>query len=251
MRNLIVVIAALLAMVLVGGCGNDTASTEGGTQLEETTSGTTAMVVSEKTAPENTVEPAGWEIAIGDSVMIGAVDALEQSIPNLALIDAQGSRQFPAAVDVLRRRRAAGQLGDGVIVHIGNNGPFSAEQFDEMMQELEDVRKVLVVNLTVPTDVEDPIAVPNDTMLAEGVKRYPNAELVDWRAASAGHPEFFSDNGIHLSAEGARAYAELIAAHLGSLDSAGTPPGPRERITWGEGGFFGECIGPPSWCAAG
>ena len=41
--------------------------------------------------------------------------------------------QVSAAIDILRWRRAAGQLGDVVVVHLGNNGTFTAEQFDEMM----------------------------------------------------------------------------------------------------------------------
>ncbi len=44
------------------------------------------------------------------------------------------------------------------------------------------------------------------------MRRYPNkAVLVDWYAASAGHPEYFWD-GIHLTPRGARAYTDLIAA---------------------------------------
>jgi lysophospholipase L1-like esterase len=35
--------------------------------------------------------------------------------------------------------------------------------------------------------------------------------LVDWYAASAGHPEYFWD-GLHLTPQGARAYADTIAA---------------------------------------
>ena len=147
--------------------------------------------------------------------MEGAVDTLRQEIPNLAIIDVQGCLQAPAAIDILRGRRAAGQLGDVVVVHIGNNGPFTAEMFDEMMQVLVGVRKVLVVNETVPPGVPDPIAVPNNAVLAEKVQRYPNTVLVDWHAASAGHPEFFWGDSIHLTAQGAQAYAELIAAHLG------------------------------------
>jgi hypothetical protein len=101
-----------------------------------------------------------------------------------------------------------------VVVHIGNNGPFSAEKFDEMMQVLASVRKVLVVNMMVPHGVNNPIAVPNNAMLAERVRRYPNAVLVDWHAASAGHPEFVERDGIHLTLQGAQAYADLIATHL-------------------------------------
>jgi lysophospholipase L1-like esterase len=141
--------------------------------------------------------------------MLGAVAALQREIPNLTIIDARGSRQAPEAIGVLRQLRASGELGDVVIVHIGNNGFFAAEQFDEMMGVLSGVQKVLVVNVTVP---EDYSWAPNNEVLADGVRRYPNrAVLVDWYAASAGHPEYFWD-GIHLTPRGARAYADTIAA---------------------------------------
>jgi hypothetical protein len=35
--------------------------------------------------------------------------------------------------------------------------------------------------------------------------------LVDWHGTSAGHPEYFWD-GIHLTPQGARAYADVISA---------------------------------------
>ena len=224
----------------------------GGARSEETTAGT-STADQEETAPlAATSTPTGWVSAVGDSVMLGAVDALQHEIPNLALVDAQGSRQPPAAVDILRRRRAASQLGDVVVVHVGNNGPFVAEQFDEMMRALAGMRRVLVVNATVPAGVPDPIAVPNNAVLAAEVRRYPkNAVLVDWQAESAGHPEFFGEDGVHLTSQGAQAYADLIAAHLGddaAEGSAAPPPSSRDRISWGEGGTFGECVGPSSWC---
>lgn len=233
----------------------ETASTgaaTGGARSEETTAGTSTADQEETTPPAATSAPTGWVSAVGDSVMLGAVDALQQEIPNLALVDVQGSRQPPAAIDILRRRRAVGQLGDVVVVHVGNNGPFVAEQFDEMMRALAGMRKVLVVNATVPAGVPDPIAVPNNAVLAAAVRRYPkNAVLVDWQAESASHPEFFGEDGVHLTSQGAQAYADLIAAHLGddaAEGSAAPPPSSRERISWGEGGTFGECVGPSSWC---
>jgi len=188
----------------------------GSTQAQKTTTANTTAAASEKkTTPPVTVAPATQEAsAIGDSVMKGAVGTLQQEIPTLGVIDVQGSLQAPAAIGILRQRRAAGQLGNVVVVHIGNNGPFSAEMFDEMMQVLADVDKVLVVNVTVPPGVNDPIAVPNDAVLAEGVRRYPNTVLVDWRTVCAEHPEFVEWDGIHLTAQGAQAYADLIATHL-------------------------------------
>jgi hypothetical protein len=153
--------------------------------------------------------PTGTVAAIGDSAMLGAIDVLRREIPTLTIIDARGSRQAPEAIGILQQLSASGKLGDMVIVHIGNNGYFAAEHFDEMMRALEGTRKVLVVNVTVP---DGKSWVPNNEVLADGVRRYPDrAVLVDWYAASAGHPEYFSD-GIHLTPRGARAYANLIAA---------------------------------------
>jgi peptidoglycan/LPS O-acetylase OafA/YrhL len=153
--------------------------------------------------------PTDMVTAIGDSAMLGALDTLQQKLPNLVIIDARRDRQAPEAIGILRQLRAAGKLGDVVIVHIGNNGVFADEHFDEMMRVLRGVRKVLIVNVTVP---EGHSWVPNNEVLADGVRRYPNkAVLVDWYGASASHPEYFWD-GIHLTPQGARAYADLIAA---------------------------------------
>jgi peptidoglycan/LPS O-acetylase OafA/YrhL len=155
--------------------------------------------------------PRGRVTAIGDSVMLGAVDALQQDIPRLTIIDARGSRQIPEATHVLKRLRASGELGRVVIFHIGDNGAVTDEEFDRVMKVLSPAKKVLVVNTTVPDGYQ---YAPNNKVLADGVARHPDkAVLVDWHARSAGHPEYFWD-GLHLTPRGARAYAGLIAASL-------------------------------------
>jgi lysophospholipase L1-like esterase len=114
-------------------------------------------------------------------------------------------------IEILKKRRTAGRLGEAVVVHAGDNVPFTAQQFDEMMGLLEDVPKVLIVNVKVPRPWEQ----ANNEVLADGVRRYPDkAVLVDWHAASASRPEFFVEDGIHLQPEGQRVYADLIAAQL-------------------------------------
>ena len=153
--------------------------------------------------------PAVPVTAIGDSVMLGAASTLALAIADIE-VDAEVSRQASTAVDILRTRRDAGQLGEVVVVHIGNNGTFSASQFDQMMEALANVRRVVFVNLKVPRDWEG----PNNSVLAEGVSRYRNTVLVDWRAASVDRPEFFWDDGIHLRPEGVQVYAQLIAASV-------------------------------------
>jgi hypothetical protein len=154
---------------------------------------------------------AGQVTAIGDSVMLGAVDALQKDIPKLTTIDARGSRQMPEATRVLRQLRSDGELGKVVIVHIGDNGVVTDGEFDQMMQVLSGAKQVLVVNTTVPDGYR---WAPNNEVLADGVARHQDkAVLVDWHAESAGHPEYFWD-GLHLTPQGARAYAGLISANV-------------------------------------
>jgi len=151
--------------------------------------------------PQNTMRV----IAIGDSVMVSAADQLMQSIDGLS-IDAAIGRQMREVIEVLQAIADAGQMGDVVIVQVGNNGYLSAKKFDEMMALLKDVRSVVILNCRVPRQWEETV----NTVLAEGVERHPNATLVDWYAASAEHPEFFWNDGMHLRPEGAKAYAELV-----------------------------------------
>ena len=148
--------------------------------------------------------------AIGDSVMLGVHDQLLRVLGTNALIDAELGRQARQVPALLRRLREAGQIHPVVILHIGDNGIFSAGLFDQIMAELADAHEVLVVNVKVPRQWET----PNNDMLAEAVKRYRNAVLVDWHAASANQPEIFWKDGLHLRPEGATVYAGLIERAL-------------------------------------
>src|SRR5215207_2803741 len=148
--------------------------------------------------------------AIGDSVMLGAVEGLQKDIHGLTVVDAEVGLQVYAAIDTLRYRRSLGQLGDVVIVHLGNNGTFTKGQFDEIMRTLSGVDRVVFVNVAVPRAWEE----PNNEVIAEGVERYPNTVLVDWHSASADRAEIFYRDGYHLRPEGQRLYADLISSHL-------------------------------------
>jgi peptidoglycan/LPS O-acetylase OafA/YrhL len=180
------------------------------------------------TKPEKPTRPAatkpvatGPVTAVGDSVMLGAATHLQRTIPNLTTMDAQVGLQVASAIDILRARRAAGQLGDVVLVHVGNNGTFTTEQFDEMMSVLAGVREVVFVNVNVPRPWER----PNNAVLAAGVQRYPNAVLVDWYSASVNHPEYFVEDGVHLQIKGQRVYSRLIAERLESSLAEGQSQG--------------------------
>lgn len=147
--------------------------------------------------------------AIGDSVMLGASETFERGIGRVGTVqtlDAEIGFQASDVIGILRQRQAAGQLGEVVVVHVGNNGPLREQEFDEIMDILSDARKVVFVNVKVPR----PWEALNNAVLAEGVERYPNAVLADWYGLGYGSPQLFWADGMHLRPEGGQAYTRLI-----------------------------------------
>lgn len=163
-------------------------------------------------APEPTLPPPppppqdGPRIfALGDSVMLGAADALQSRIGNLE-VDAAVSRQVSQGISILKWRRDNGLLGDVVIIHLGNNGYFGEGQLAEVMSVLADVDRVVFLTLKVPREWEG----PNNGVIWSAAG-YPNAVVVDWHAKGTENPDFFWDDGFHLRPYAAHHYALLIA----------------------------------------
>ncbi len=163
-------------------------------------------------APEPTLPPPppppqdGPRIfALGDSVMLGAADALQSRIGNLE-VDAAVSRQVSQGISILKWRRDNGLLGDIVIIHLGNNGYFGQGQLEEVMSVLADVGRVVFLTLKVPREWEG----PNNGVI-QSAAAYPNAVVVDWHAKGTENPDFFWDDGFHLRPYAAHHYALLIA----------------------------------------
>jgi len=169
--------------------------------------------------PVGPVVVPGRRTLLGDSVMLGAVDVLGVGLAGEVVTDAVVSRQVGAGVDLLWLWRDLGYLGDTVVIHLGNNGVFTDEQFDQMMAAVAGVPNVFVVNTR---NTYDWTAEVNDT-IARGVARHPGVTLVDWFAASDPNPGWFWDDGMHLRPEGAMAYANVIATAINRAGPAGGP----------------------------
>ena len=93
-----------------------------------------------------------------------------------------------------------------MIVHLGNNGPITEGQFDELMDVLSVVPRVVVVNLRVPR----PWEAHNNDLLAAAVPRFGNAVLVDWHAVGDTNPDAFVDDGVHMTHDGVQLYMDLL-----------------------------------------
>ncbi len=101
--------------------------------------------------------------------------------------------------------RDLGVLGETVVVHLGNNGTFTAAQFDQLVEVLQGHR-IVFITVKVPRGWQD----PNNQVIIEGARRHGGVQLLDWKGGSDEHPEFFHDDGMHLKPEGARFYADMV-----------------------------------------
>ncbi len=165
-------------------------------------------------------------LAVGDSVMLGARDHL-LAIPGWDVtVDAVVCRQatfhvagptrcageqfpdgIPSGLEGLREARAAGRMGQVVVLMLGSNEGVTRAQFEAVMAELDDVPRVIWMTNTVPRQQA------TNAVLRAGVARHPNAALLDWAARSRGR-RWFGKDRIHLNAAGREAFAALVAAAL-------------------------------------
>jgi peptidoglycan/LPS O-acetylase OafA/YrhL len=161
-------------------------------------------------SPTPTPVPANFILAIGDSVLKVATKDLEKMFGNNIVVDTSIGRHFPTLPGIIDFYRQKGLIGNTVLIHLGSNGGFDDKHFDQVMTKLKDVKKVVFVNLKVPRQWES----YNNSVLAKGVKRYPNVVLVDWYGASINHPEYFASDGFHPRGVGAQVYLDLLTKAL-------------------------------------
>ena len=226
----IALVAVLVALVGFGLSQNSTATTPSATGRPSTgpvgatagatvgstaPSSTTGAGVTSTTAPPTTATTtvpgpvAGPVTAVGDSIMLDIQPELAADVPGVS-VDGLVSRQFPAGIGVVQADRAAGTLGDILVVELGTNGTVTSADFDAMMQAASGVKRVIFVNVDVPRSWE----APDNAVLAAGVARYPGvAVLADWYTLSSPHPEWFTPDQVHLQPAGAAALASLITRY--------------------------------------
>ena len=82
--------------------------------------------------------------AVGDSVLLAARDAVLENIPK-SKVDAVVSRQSWEVFDRIKERKAAGKLGDVVVIHTGTNGTVNLGDLQDLLTLLKDRSRVILV----------------------------------------------------------------------------------------------------------
>jgi lysophospholipase L1-like esterase len=192
------------------------------TPSTSTTTSTTASPTTTTRAPPpsppTTAAPApppapaaavGSALCIGDSVMLGASPQYLNTLSMCGTVDATESRQASAGPDVVGSHAP---FPATVVIHLGTNGTVDGADLDAMLGQLRGVGEVVLVN--VQHNGTRSWERQANSAIAAGAGRFGNVRLADWKGASNGHRDWFAADGIHLSAAGARAYADVIAGTL-------------------------------------
>ena len=162
-------------------------------------------------APKRSPLPGPAPLAIGDSVMLGALDELAGKG---FLANARGCRGLEEALTLLRGLRRRGRLPQLVVVALGANYELQASQFAELFRVVGPRRFLGLV-----TQRELGGGAGADAELVRRVARaHPRQSmLLDWVGYSAGHGGWFGGDGLHLTAPGAAAFARLLARAIGAV----------------------------------
>jgi len=148
-------------------------------------------------------------IAIGDSVLLGARSAVRNQLPGIT-VNADVGRQFNVLSWLIPVLRNSGDLRPNVVINLGTNGPPTENDLRKALDNLADVKRVVLVTTREPRSWQD---LTNDRIRSAAEGR-SNVVVADWFALSAGHPEFFVTDGVHLTVAGADAYSMTIATAL-------------------------------------
>lgn len=148
--------------------------------------------------------------AFGDSVLLAGSKGLTEIFPKM-VVDGEVGRQLKDSPPLLQALKDKGELNDTVLLSLGTNGPFSQEDFAQIMSILGDKHQVFVLNTHVPTrrwqnDV-------NSTLDAVA-KEYKNVHLIDWYGYSSAHSDWFYDDQVHPNEGGSIHYCSLIAKEI-------------------------------------
>lgn len=173
--------------------------------------GLTAPAAIATPATPSSVVPTG-RYALGDSVMLGARSGL---VARGFQVNATESRQFSAAVSIVKAKVVNRTLPRNLVVALGTNGYIRLSDCTAIVSAAGTARRVFLVTNRVPRVWQN----QNNATLRSCDKAFTSSRvvLIDWYAYSRGHSSWFYSDGIHLKPAGRSAYATLLDAKLDAL----------------------------------
>lgn len=143
-------------------------------------------------------------LAIGDSIMLDISSALSDKYDNIT-IDGKVGRQMSQANELVNTYAEFNNPNKAVIIELGSNGYFTDKEIDNLLDSFS-AAQVYLVNVRVPRSWEGDV----NKALKRKAEERDNVTLIDWYSTAIDHPEFFTEDGVHLEPEGIEALVSII-----------------------------------------
>jgi hypothetical protein len=166
------------------------------------------------------VNPEGRPpFAIGDSSMLLSIPPLTKEGYN---VNARGCRQWPEGMAVISNHLHKHRLPHLVVVALGADGTISSSQIDQLFHFLP---KRKVVGLVTPRELGGGSGSDAENIRDARKKHGKRLVVLDWVKYSEGHSSWFQPDGLHLTFEGAKAFARFLKKALPFAKSGKFPHG--------------------------
>lgn len=149
---------------------------------------------------------------IGDSVVLAASPALGEVLPG-AQVDAEVSRNSGHALPLVESQAKDGSLRKVLVLSVTANSTITTEQLDQVLEIIGPDRKLVLVTGVGPANLTW-IAASNQVIKDFAAGHQGQVFVADWQAATAGHPEYLSPDGVHPVEAGSQAYAQVLKEAL-------------------------------------
>jgi hypothetical protein len=147
-------------------------------------------------------------LAIGDSTMLLSGEGLAQ---RGYAVNAQPCRQFSVALAMLGQLKAQGRLPHMVVIALGSNGDVTGADIAGALALMCCTRKLVLVTPRQSGGVSG----ANASIERDEARTHPGRILLlDWVKYSAGHPNWFQPDGLHLTVPGLLAFTRLLVTAL-------------------------------------
>ena len=148
-----------------------------------------------------TLEP----LFIGDSITVDIQDEVLYRMP-YATVDGKIGRQLWDVETLIQGNYANyTETDDIVVLQLGTNGVIAVDDMQAVIDQLDEAT-IYVINTRSPRDWQADV----NSMLNEITENNENVHLIDWFGISEGHPEYFSNDGVHLTPLGKQVIVQEI-----------------------------------------
>ena len=140
-----------------------------------------------------------------------------------------GCRPGPSALEVMRDP-IHNPLPPVMVMTVGHNEKDDfPHKIDVIMQEAKDRGVKTVVWLTYHNSIRATAYPGNNAAVKAGATRWPEMKVADWDAHAQGKGAawFSTEDGLHLTPEGAIQYGRFIKSSIDTLAGGGTPEPPK------------------------